>query len=216
MLQISEITCPPTTIGIDISEQRIKFAKEHYSDDGLHFFQGDIRKPLSDFGMFDFIWIRFVLEYYRKDSFNIVNKIFEILKPNGIFCLIDLDYNSMTHYGIPERLNNTIRALIKTAEKYDNFDPYCGRKLYTYLYDLGCEDINVSLNAHHLIYGKLKFSDQFNFSKKIEVASSKSQSHFKEYTNGYRAFVEEFDSAFSNRRRFTYTPVICARGRKPY
>ena len=203
------------TVGVDISNQRIKFAVEHYIAHGLTFVLGDIRNSLPELGLFDFIWIRFVLEYYRSTSFDIVKTVLDLLKPGGILCLIDLDYNCLTHHGIPQRLNDTIRALIEKAETVDDFDPYAGRKLYTYLYDLGFRDIDVQVSAHHLIFGKLGSVDLFNFSKKAEAAKKKDASLFSAYPGGYAEFLAEFNSTFQNPRRFTYTPVICVRGYKP-
>ena len=129
--------------------------------------------------------------------------------------MIDLDHNCLSHYGIPERLDNTIHELMKVAEVKTNFDPYVGRKLYSYLYDLGCCDISVKLSHHHLIYGELNNIDHFNWSKKIEAAGTKSDYSFDEYENGYDDFADEFQSAFTDHRRFTYTPIICVRGYKP-
>jgi SAM-dependent methyltransferase len=202
------------TIGVDISTQRIGFAKEHYVDDGLTFVLGDIRESLAELGQFDFLWIRFVLEYYRSSSFDILKAVIDLLKPGGILCLIDLDYNCLTHHGIPDRLNTTIRTLIEKAEELDDFDPYAGRKLYTYLYDLGLVNIDVCLSAHHLIFGELRHTDLFNFSKKVDAAKKKDNSLFGQYPGGYEEFVAEFNTSFPNPRRFTYTPVICTRGYK--
>jgi hypothetical protein len=41
-----------------------------------------------------------------------------------------------------------------------------GRKLYTYLYDMGFKDIQAHMMPHHLIYGELISSDDFNWIKK--------------------------------------------------
>jgi hypothetical protein len=65
-----------------------------------------------------------------------------------------------------------------------------------------------------LIYGELKPTDHFNWSKKVELAGIKSGYPFNEYKAGYKEFAKEFDSAFTNPRRFTYTPIICSKGRK--
>src|SRR3989304_6354742 len=40
-------------VGIDGSEKRIKYAKEHYGANGIEFRCNDIREPLDDLGMFD-------------------------------------------------------------------------------------------------------------------------------------------------------------------
>ena len=90
-----------------------------------------------------------------------------------------------------------------------------GRKLYSFLYDMGFQDIGVSVAAHHLIYGTLRETDAFNWLKKIEVAPKLIDFIFEEYEGGYEEFREEFDRFFSSPRRFTYTPVIACRGRKP-
>jgi ubiquinone/menaquinone biosynthesis C-methylase UbiE len=202
-------------VGVDISEDRINYAKKHYSRKGIEYVCRDICDPLEDLGMFDFIWVRFVLEYYRSKSFDIVKNITRILKPGGIICLIDLDYNCLNHYGLSKRLKRTFYKLMKEMEKKFDFDPYVGIKLYSFLYDLNYQDIDVSLAPHHLIFGELNQIDEFNWRKKLEFAVKKIGYEFKEYKGGYEEFSKEFKQFFSDPRRFTYTPIISCRGRKP-
>ena len=202
-------------VGVDISEERINYAATHYTDKGLDFILGDIRDPLENSGLFDFIWVRFVLEHYRSTAFDIVKKISTILKPGGILCLIDLDNNCLSHFGLSPRLERTIQGIIETVEKKADFDPYAGRKLYSFIFDLGFQDIDIDLEAHHLIYGKTNEIDDFNWTKKVEIAGKKSGYKFEEYKRGYEDFVDEFKTFFNNPRRFTYTPIIVCKGRKP-
>jgi hypothetical protein len=69
---------------------------------------------------------------------------------------------------------------------------------------------------HHLIYGELKEADAFNWTKKVEIAARNSGYPFDEYERGFEEFRSEFVQAFVNTpRRFTYTPVITCRGRRP-
>jgi ubiquinone/menaquinone biosynthesis C-methylase UbiE len=70
-----------SAVGIDVAPQRISYAESHYSHMGIEYVGKDIRKSLADLGMFDFIWVRFVLEYYRLESFDIVKNISKVLKP---------------------------------------------------------------------------------------------------------------------------------------
>jgi SAM-dependent methyltransferase len=202
------------TVGIDNSKQRMAYANKHYQDKNLQFVLRDIRQDLDDLGKFDFVWVRFVLEYYRSTGFELVKKIMDILKPGGIVCLIDLDYNCLTHYGIPARLESALRGIRREVEKRADFDPYVGRKLYAFLYDLGCHNIEVTMAPHHLIYGELNEVDEFNWTKKAEEGGKKSGYQFDEYTGGYEEFYQEFKRAFADPRRFTYTPVIACRGNK--
>jgi ubiquinone/menaquinone biosynthesis C-methylase UbiE len=202
-------------VGVDIAEDRIKYSKKYYNKKGIEYILRDIREPLDDIGMFDFIWVRFVLEYHKTNSFDIVKNISRILKPGGILCLIDLDYNCLNHFGLSQKLQKTFYGIMKAAEKNTNFDPYVGIKLYSFLYDLGYQDIDVSLASHHLIFGEAKAIDIFNWKKKVEVAVKRSGYQFNEYKGGYKEFFEEFKQFFSDPRRFTYTPVISCRGVKP-
>lgn len=202
-------------IGVDGSEKRIEYAKEHYGVKGIEFRCKDIPGILKDLGMFDFVWVRFLLEYYRSNSFDIVKNISEIVKPGGILCLVDLDHNCLSHFGLSPRLERTVFAIMKHLEEKVNFDPYMGRKLYSFLYDLDYQDIDIDVTAHHLIYGELKDTDAFNWMKKFEVVSRKINFHFEEYKGGYEEFLGEFNRFFADPRRFTYTPVIYCRGRKP-
>jgi len=204
-----------SAVGIDISEQRIRYARAHYQHSEVEFCVGDIRKPFEGMGPFDFIWVRLVLEHYLSGSVDIVNNLTSVLKSGGIMCLVDLDYNCLSHYGIPPTLENTLTGVMRALQERANFDPYAGRKLYSYLYDLGYRDIMVSMSPHHLIFGQLDEVDEYNWRKKLEIAVKNSGYPFREYEDGYHGFRREFKRFFSNPRRFTYTPVITCRGRKP-
>lgn len=202
-------------VGIDASESRIRHATEHYGANGISFVRRDFYNPLRDLGGFDFIWVRFVLEYHRARSREIVSSLADILVPGGILCLIDLDHNCLNHFGFSGRLEQTISGIMSSLEKEHDFDPYAGRKLYSYLYDLCFDEICVKGGYHHLIYGALKEVDSYNWAKKVEVAAKESGYRFDLYRNGYDGFLEEFKSFFADPRRFTYTPLICCRGCKP-
>jgi len=203
-------------VGVDGSEKRIQYAKEHYADNRIEFICKDIREHLGDLGMFDYVWVRFLLEYYHSNSFDLVKNISKIVKPGGILCLIDLDHNSLNYYDISPRLERTVSAAIKILKEKANFDPYAGRKLYSYLYKLGYQDIDVNVSAHHLIFGKLKDVDDFNWMKKIEIISKRVNYHFEEYEGGYEEFLDEFKRFFRDPGRFVYTPVISCRGIRPH
>jgi len=153
-------------VGVDIAESRIRYARLFYGNkNGISFQVQDVRLPMNDMGQFDFIWVRFLLEYYRYGSLDIVKNISANLKPGGYMCLLDLDYNCLSHWQMPPDLEKIVaQSMFFTQENY-NFDLYAGRKLYAHLYDLGFEDINVKVMGHHVIYGELKESDEFNWMK---------------------------------------------------
>ena len=204
-----------SALGIDIAPQRVSFAQANYGRPGLEYECADAQRPLDHLGTFDFVWVRFLLEYYRTGSREMVANISRLLKPGGILCLTDLDHNCLSHYGLSPRMERTIQEIMTGLEEKANFDPYAGRKLYSCLYDLGFQDIDVTVAGHHVIYGDLKDSDAFNWLKKVEVAPQKIGYQFSGYENGYDEFLEEFRTFFHDPRRFTYSPIISCRGRKP-
>jgi len=203
-------------IGIDYSEKRISYAKEHFGNKpGIDFQVHNLMGSLDNLGQFDLIWNRFFLEYFQKESRDIVSNLSSILKPGGTLCLLDLDYNCLSHYELPNEIEDLLYKIIERLELEHNFDPYAGRKLYSYLFDLGYKDIRLELMAHHLLYGKIREEDVFNWAKKIEVISKKVEDVFSEYPGGCQAFLKSYYSFFQNPRRFTYTPLIICRGSKP-
>jgi ubiquinone/menaquinone biosynthesis C-methylase UbiE len=203
-------------LGIDYSEERISHARKHYGmKPGIDFSVCNLKEPLNDIGQFDLIWVRFVLEYYRAESFDIVGNLKNALKPSGCLCLLDLDYNCLNHYELPPLIRDLLPRLMSRLEEKYNFDAYAGRKLYAYLYDHGFEDIQVGMMAHHLIYGQIKDKDVFNWMKKTEVNAKRFEDLFDDYPGGYKAFFLDIKAFFLNPRRFTYTPLILCKGRKP-
>jgi len=212
---LSQLVGPSgSVVGLDASADRIEYAREHFGGENLTFCCQNVHDSLTHLGEFDFLWTRFFLEYHREKSFQIVQSLTKLLRPGGIMCLVDLDYNCLSHYGIPRRLENAILQNIKVLEEQFDFDPFVGRKLYTYLYDLDFTDIDVFVGTHHLFFGDLDEVDAFNWLKKVEVTSKKADYRFEGYPGGYEEFSAEFQEAFLNPRRFTYTPVIQCRGVK--
>jgi len=202
-------------VGLDFALSRHEFAKSHYAASGIQFLCRDVRDPLDDLGPFDFIWVRFLLEYYLSGSFDMVKHMSTYLKPGGILCLIDLDHNCLNHYGISERMERTLSELTLLSQEKGNFDPWVGRKLYTFLFDLGYEDISVEVSAHHLIYGPVKETDAFNWEKKVALGPQRLLYDFKEYQGSHKEFLDEFSVYIRDPRRFIYTPIIACRGNKP-
>lgn len=206
-----------SVVGVDASAERIAHANREYGNKpGIEFVCRDLTGPLEGMGQFDVIWIRFVLEYFRKESPQIVRNLKMLLKPGGYLCLIDLDYNCLSHYEMPEPMISLLPKLMAHLDAEFNFDTYAGRKLYSYLYDQHYENIQVELMAHHLIYGHARPADIFNWLKKVEVGIGKMKDLFHSYPGGAPAFLEDFKKFFLDPRRFTYTPLILCKGMRPY
>jgi ubiquinone/menaquinone biosynthesis C-methylase UbiE len=201
-------------LGVDGSKERVDFAQRRYGERETLGFSVCLFEDLGklDDG-FDFIWSRFVFEYLA-DPEPVLEQALEVLNPGGVLCVIDLDYNAITHYPLPPLLEQT---LAKIAAKLGStgFDPYVGRKLYKLFYDHGLHDIEVDIEAHHCIYGPLNDVDRFNWLKKAEVISKLVPKIHPDYPEGGEGFVRDFMQFFERPDRFTYTPMIKVKGTKP-
>ncbi len=206
-----------SVVGVDYSPARIAYARKHFGGEkGIDFAVRDLTKPIAGLGAFDLIWVRFVLEYYREESRSLVGNLKNLLKPGGYLCLLDLDNNCLGHYELPASMAVILPKLMACLEEQCNFDAYAGRKLYSYLYDQHYENIELEMMAHHLIYGQAREEDIFNWFTKAEVATGKMGTLFTDYPGGFATFLSDFRKFFLDPRRFTYTPLIMAKGMRPY
>lgn len=210
---LGDLVSPQGSIlGIDASAERIETARRNFQGPGVAFACRDFRQQMEGLGAFDFIWVRFVLEYHRSGAFDIVGRLADLLRPGGILCLIDLDHNCLNHYGLSARLERNIQGVMDWLRERADFDPFMGRRLYSFLYDLGLEDIEVKMTPHHLIFGELSEVDRYNWWRKLAVAARGSGWSWADYEQGFDGFAAEFMDFFSDPRRFTYTPMIACRG----
>ena len=202
-------------VGIDFSPQRIRHARQTYQGKGLQFAEKNLLDDMTELGHFDFVWARFILEFHRHRAAELVANLSRLVRPGGILCLIDLDYNCLTHEGLPGRLQDTIQDVVAGLEENLDFDPYAGRKLYSHLFDLDYQDLRVEMSSHHMIFGELKEDDRYNWQRKVLVAARRSGCDFARFGGDFNKFAEEFTTSFADPRRFTYTPLICCCGKKP-
>jgi len=203
-------------VGVSYLDEMIEYAQKTYGNrEGIHFHKQDFLSSFTHLGLFDIIWLRFVLEYHKNEGFDILKNLTKVLKSGGYLCLLDLDYNCLSYYPIPQKMEDIIvKAVHRLKEEY-NFDPFAGRKLYTYLYDLGFRDIEVDIRAYHLIFCKIGENELFNWIKKAEVLSDKLGDIFSQYPGGKKRFLEDFRKLLLDERRFIYTPLILCKGIKP-
>lgn len=203
-----------SVVGVDGSPERLDYARNKYSRKGVEFVHRDLGQPLTELGPFDFIWVRFVLEYYLNTGFELARNFARSLSPGGILCLIDLDHNPLNYFGMPDRLDRTLLRMRDELENRFGFDPYAGRKLYSFLYDLGFTDIDVRVENHRVTFAGVDEIEVFNMMKKVEVVLQKIDFSYDEYPGGYEELCEEAMAFLSDPRRFGYTPLILCRGSK--
>ncbi len=115
--------------GIDFSADRIDYAKTHYGQlPGIHFSACNFKEPLKGIGQFDLVWVRFVLEYFLAESQVIVENISHALKPGGVLCLLDLDYNCLSHYQLPPMIEKLLPKLMNATGRTIQLRHICWSK----------------------------------------------------------------------------------------
>lgn len=204
-----------SVVGVDRSAERVDYAREKYGCDNLVFTCRNFFDDLDDLGSFDFVWMRFILEYFQQEAFELVRHVVKSLKTGGICCLADLDHNCLNHHGLSERLEQTFRQLAEIQMTRNNFDPFAGRKLFTFLHDLGFQSLSVDIRMHHLLYGDISEFDKWNWWQKIDIMGRCPGLSFDQYEDGFAGFKQEVTAYLSDPRRFVYTPLVLARGQKP-
>lgn len=214
---LKEIVCATgEVVGVDYSATRIAYACEHYGhSENLRFQVADFTQPMGDLGEFDFIWVRFVLEYFSREAYEIIVNLTHHLKPDGRLCLLDLDHNSLNHFPLPIEMERVMKAAMEYVSAKHNFDPYAGRKLYSHLYDLAYRDIRIHMVAHHLLYGKLRQNEAYDWERKVGMWINLAYEIFETYPGGTAGFTQDFVTIANDPRRFTYTPMIICTGMKP-
>ena len=208
--------------GLDYSDQRLEVARDRYNADNITFVKHDIRRPYESPVLFDAVWARFILEYFRKEQREIVANSVTSLRIGGIACLADTDGHSLGHYGSNKRVLATIEDIVHRLERDHNWDPNAGRKLYSHLHALGFSNIACMVEPHHLIYNHLSEKDAYNWVRKLELTARQSGCQFEayqgedfaHYQTPYDAFADEFKSYLTDPSRFCFTPLMVLRGKK--
>ncbi len=165
-------------------------------------------------GCADYVICRFVFEYLS-DPQGVFNELARILKPGGKLVVGDLDYNCLTHYPLDPKLEEDLLRVVEALQANNFFDPYIGRKLYSFFHRARLEDIQVHFSAHHLFYGDLSATDEFNWTAKIDRLIELQRRETVRLDLDLEKFKERFFEFLKSPGRFSYTPLILVEGRRP-
>jgi ubiquinone/menaquinone biosynthesis C-methylase UbiE len=208
--------------GLDFSEERLEEAREKFAGPNVDFVNHDIRTPFKTSLPYDFVWVRFLLEYFRQEQFQITANCVTSLRIGGIACLADLDNNNLLHHGplYNDRVRTTIEEILDRVQKYRNFDPFAGRRLYGHLCDLKFTDLKCMVEPHHLVYSHLEDKDAYNWIRKVELTALQcgctfeayAGDEFTHYPSRYDAFLDEYRAHLHHPGRFIFTPIMICRG----
>ena len=202
---------------LDCSEKRLSEAKSRL--DGKHnaehqYVPCDLSHiPLPSRSV-DYVFCRFVFEYLS-DPQAVFDELYRIVKPGGKLVVGDLDYNCMTHYPLDLKLEEDLFSVMRILQENRFFDPYAGRKLYSFFHRAQLNGIKVHFYAHHLFYGDLPEADEFNWLAKIEQMMEYQRNGTIRFEFDLGGFKKKFLEFLKSPGRFSYTPLILVEGRRP-
>lgn len=126
-----------------------------------------IALPFADCS-FDFVICRFLLEYLP-DRERAVHEMVRVCKPYGRILLQDLDGQLVWHYPEDLELNDQLHRVL-TELHSTGFDPFVGRKLFSFAQNAGLRDIKVRAESYHLFAGKIDKENDRLWTLKLDIA----------------------------------------------
>jgi SAM-dependent methyltransferase len=104
-------------------------------------------------GKFDVVYSRFLLEYLT-DKQRAVDEMARVCSPGGKVLLQDLDGQLVWHFPEDAQLQEGLHRLLD-ALGHRGFDPFVGRKLFSFCKSAGLRDIRVAAESYHLYAGPI-------------------------------------------------------------
>jgi ubiquinone/menaquinone biosynthesis C-methylase UbiE len=198
--------------GLDISADRLEEAERR--NDGMRqiqFVRGDAQAMKFESNRFDIVYSRMLLEYL-KDKQAAVNEMVRVCKRGGTVLLQDLDGQLLWHY--PE--DPVVQSMAEKAVKAlgaTGFDPFVGRKLFSFAQKAGLENIDVQVESYHLIAGQVEPEILKQWELKLEIAEPQmarllgSEAEAKKQTRHFLDYLKRPDT-------LTYSTVFTVTGEK--
>ncbi|CAN2042055.1 Methyltransferase domain-containing protein [Candidatus Magnetomoraceae bacterium gMMP-15] len=156
---------------LDISHQRIREARKNIKGMNNLFAQvGDANFLPFNANSFDLVFARFLLEYLSKPE-QAVSEMLRVCRPGGRIFLQDLDGQLVWHYPEDEMLMLNVNKVMKYLNLKTGFDPFIGRKLYSFLHSQGLNKIDVKAESYHLYPGKIDDKNYNLWKLKLDIAT---------------------------------------------
>jgi ubiquinone/menaquinone biosynthesis C-methylase UbiE len=211
---MARMAMPGAAIGIDVSADRLNQARRLAPEqgDGIAFLAGDANTlPIPDNAV-DFAWSRFLFEYLSSPE-RALAEMLRVTRPGGVIAVADLDNQLDAFYPLDEPLRSAL-ALARQLLGTIGFDPWVGRKLFTWFQRARLEDIRVCVTPHQIYAGGLRERDLANWRQKLATAADRlaqlsGESHRWEFV------ARELLALLQRPDGFYYSTLVMVRGTRP-
>ena len=158
-----------TVVGIDFSKAKIAFAKNAFQQtQNLAFVLGNAFEMAFKNNTYDLVLSRFLFEYLKEPQ-QLLKEMQRVCKVGGTIMVQDLDGQMLWHYPKQEALELKINKVTDYLAKQTGFDPFVGRKLYSYFYQEKLSDIKVNISPYHLFPGKIDAKNYKLWELKLDI-----------------------------------------------
>lgn len=167
--ELAKIHPEITFVGVDVSPRRVQEAEQRLQ--GLPNARACVGDALTlpfDSNTFDFVFCRFLLEYLP-DKLRAVREMTRVCSAGGRVLLQDLDGQLLWHFPEDAALRQTTEQVVDHLAT-TGFDPFVGRKLFSFCLKAGLSDIRVQLDPYHLYAGTIEKKEFSHWQAKLEIA----------------------------------------------
>jgi ubiquinone/menaquinone biosynthesis C-methylase UbiE len=199
--------------GLDVSPDRIReAAQRHRGMVAMNFVCGDAHEMEFPSNRFDLVYSRMLIEYL-KDKEQAIREMVRVCRPGGTVLLQDLDGQLLWHYPEDPSMQRTSEKVV-TALAATGFDPFVGRKLFSFAQKAGLQQIDVQVESYHLIAGVVGPEILKQWALKLEIAAPQlkkvlgSETAAKEHAKRFLEYLRRPDT-------LTYSTVFTVSGKKP-
>jgi SAM-dependent methyltransferase len=161
---------------------------------------------------FDLVYSRMLLEYLKNKE-QAIGEMVRVCRPGGTLLLQDLDGQLLWHYPEDAVMQQNSEKVV-TALAATGFDPFVGRKLFSFAQKAGLQHIDVQVESYHLIAGVVGPEILKQWELKLEIAAPQlkkvlgSETAAKEHAKRFLEYLRRPDT-------LTYSTVFTVSGKKP-
>lgn len=156
-------------LGVDASASRIMEAQKRCSSFANVTLQvGNARDLDLPDGSVDAVFTRFLLEYLM-DAAVAVEELRRVCAPGGVVILQDLDGQLLWNWPEEDELSSAL-DLVMTGLKKTGFDPFVGRKLFSFAQAAQLENITVAIEPYHIVAGEPDIQTLTLWQQKFSIA----------------------------------------------